>query len=195
MADDAIQKIDQIIAQLEGRMLKVVNRHSAKLVSVTLSEHLSGPTSSSSVSRRTKGLAGSVRPLAGSVSGNTVSGGMAIGQKYAGVHIGPRGTSVTITPKSKRFLAIPLQAAKTAGGVARGGPLSGIWGPTFIAKGIIFGYSGGTKGSTRKSPIPLFVLKRSVVVPRRVDPNKDLLAKVRPQFIADLKAVATIGGP
>ena len=90
-------------------------------------------------------------------------------------------------------VAIPLAAAKTAAGVARGGPLSGIWGPTFIAKGIIFGFSGGTKATQSKTPIPLFVLKRSVVVPRRIFPKEHLLDWAKPKFMADLSQIVKVG--
>ena len=96
---------------------------------------------------------------------------------------------MTIRPKNTKFLAIPLAAAKTAAGVPRGRPLDGIWGPTFIAQGVIFGFSGGTKGTQSVKPIPLFALKRSVVVPRRVDPKKHLLDWVKPAFVQDLSQV------
>ncbi|MBU4356587.1 MAG: hypothetical protein KJ822_14795, partial [Proteobacteria bacterium] len=118
---------------------------------------------------------------------------LSFGAEYAWIHIGPAGSQVTIRPKNKKFLAIPLAAAKTAAGVARGGPLSGIWGPTFIAKGIIFGFSGGTKTTQSKTPIPLFVLKRSVVVPRRIHPKEHLLDWAKPKFLADLSQIVKVG--
>jgi hypothetical protein len=74
-----------------------------------------------------------------------------------------------------------------------GGPLSGIWVPTFIAKGIIFGFSGRTKGTQSKTPIPLFVLKRSVVVPRRIHPKEHLLDWAKPKFMADLSQIVKVG--
>jgi hypothetical protein len=76
--------------------------------------------------------------------------------------------------------------------VARGGPLDGIWGQTFIAKGVIFGFSGGTKASASKVPIPLFALKRSVSIPRRVDPKADLIPWIKSHFLADLKAAGLL---
>jgi hypothetical protein len=58
---------------------------------------------------------------------------------------------------------------------------------------VIFGFKKRTK-KEYQSPIPLFVLKRSVVVPRRVDPDVHLLNWIKPQFIADLSKVVEGGG-
>ena len=75
-------------------------------------------------------------------------------------------------------LAIPLDAARTASGVARGGPRdTGVFGKTFIAISkagnlIIFGKavykSGKRKGQAHGKIVPLFVLKKQVTVPVRV---------------------------
>ena len=193
MAKDPITSLDQIIKGLVPKVMKVVQEHSKRLWDHTVSRHLTGGTASDRLGRRTGTLARSTRPLQVRLEGSKVTGGLAFGAEYAGVHIGPAGSQVTIRPKNKKFLAIPLAAAKTAAGVARGGPLSGIWGPTFIAKGIIFGFSGGTKASKSAKPIPLFVLKRSVVVPRRVHPKEHLLDWAKPKFMADLSQIVKVG--
>lgn len=194
MAKDPIKTLDQIIKGLAPKVRKVVQDHSNRLWNHTLSRHLAGGTASDRLARRTGTLARSTKPLPVTMQGSKVTGGIGFSAKYAEVHIGPAGSSMTIRPKNKKFLAIPLPAAKTAAGVPRGGPLDGIWGPTFISKGVIFGFSGGTKASQSAKPIPLFVLKRSVVVPRRVDPDAHLLNWVKPQFIADLSKVVEVGG-
>jgi hypothetical protein len=193
MAKDPITSLDQIIKGLVPKVMKVVQEHSKRLWDHTVSRHLTGGTASDRLGRRTGALARSTRPLQVRLEGSKVTGGLAFGAEYAGVHIGPAGSQVTIRPKNKKFLAIPLAAAKTAAGVARGGPLSGIWGPTFIAKGIIFGFSGGTKASKSGNPIPLFVLKRSVVVPRRIFPKEHLLDWANPKFMADLSQIVKVG--
>jgi len=193
MAKDPVTSLDQIIKGLVPKVMKIVQEHSKRLWDHTLSRHLTGGTAADRLGRRTGTMARSTRPLQVRLEGSKVTGGLAFGAKYAGVHIGPAGSQVTIRPKNKKFLAIPLAAAKTAAGVARGGPLSGIWGPTFIAKGVIFGFSGGTKGTQSKTPIPLFVLKRSVVVPRRVHPKEHLLDWAKPQFMADLSQIVKAG--
>jgi hypothetical protein len=154
-----------------------------------LTRHLTGGTTSDRLGRRIGTMTRSTRPLPVKMEGSKVTGGLSFGAEYAWTHVGPSGSKVTIRPKNKKFLAIPLASAKTAAGVARGGPLSGIWGPTFIDKGVIFGFSGGTKGSKSAKPIPLFVLKRSVVVPRRIFPKEHLLDWAKPQFIADLSKI------
>jgi len=186
MAKDPVKSLNQMIQGLVPKVKQVVETHSKRLCERAVSYHLTGGTGPDRLARRTGTLARSTRALEVRLEGNKVVGGLAFGAKYATVHIGPSGSTFTIKPKNKQFLAIPLPAAKTAAGVARGGPLDGIWGPTFIAKGVIFGYSGGTKGTQSKTPIPLFALKRSVVVPRRVDPKAHLLEYVKPGFIQDL---------
>jgi hypothetical protein len=185
MAKDPVTSLDQIIKGLVPKVKKVVEDNSKRLWDRTVSRHLTGGTGSDRVARRSGTLVRSTRPLKVRLEGSKVTGGLAFGAEYAGVHIGPAGSQVTIRPKNRKFLAIPLPAAKTAAGVPRGGPLDGIWGPTFIAKGVIFGFRKGTK-QEYKNPIPLFVLKRSVVVPRRVDPKGHLLDWVKPAFVQDL---------
>jgi hypothetical protein len=186
MPTDPVKTLDQMIQNLAPKVRKVVETHSKRMWERAVSYHLTGGTGSDRLARRTGTLARSTRPKPVVMEGTKVVGGLAFGAKYAKVHIGPAGSGFTITPKNRQFLAIPLSAAKTAAGVARGGPLAGIWGPTFIAKGVIFGYSGGTKGTQSTIPIPLFALKRSVVIPRRVDPKTHLLEYVKPGFIKDL---------
>jgi len=188
MPKDPVKSLDQIIKGLTPKVRQVVQEHSKRLWAHTVSRHLAGGTGPDRLARRTGTLARGTKPLPVTLEGGKVTGGIGFSASYAGVHIGPAGSKVTIRPKNKKFLAIPLAAAKTAAGVARGGPLDGIWGPTFIAKGVIFGFKKGTK-KEHKNPIPLFVLKRSVVVPRRVDPDQHLLNWVKPPFVKDLADV------
>ena len=203
---DLIGKIQQAAAGLEARVVQVVNKHAAQ-VWRNLIDKMRGGTSADTLGRRTGELVSSTRPLPTESGGGTVTGGVVVGAKYAVVHIGPRGSTFTIRPKSKQFLAIPTDFAKTASGVAKGAPRDPIWGPTFIAKGIIFGYVGGQKAApegvrqrraagetmTKQQIIPLFILKSQVVVPRRIDMQLDVLDPIRPEFVADLQA-ATLGG-
>ena len=56
------------------------------------------------------------------------------------------------------------------------------------------GFISVRRGATKSAnPIPLFALKRSVVVPRRVDPRKHLLDWVKPQFMQDLSQIVKGG--
>jgi hypothetical protein len=85
---------------------------------------------------------------------------------YARIHEGwPEGrASTTVVPRTSKFLAIPLQAAKTPAGVPRGRPRD--FPNTFIRRSrqgnlLIFQKTGKT------TIIPLFVLKSEVVIPAR----------------------------
>ena len=193
MAKNPVVTIDLIIKNLAPKIRQVVQEHSVRLWNQTIVRHLTGGTTADRLGRRTGTMARSTRPIPVQMVGSKVTGGLSFGAEYAWTHIGPAGSQVTIRPKNKKFLAIPLAAAKTAAGVSRGGPLSGIWGPTFIAKGIIFGFSGGTKASKSGNPIPLFVLKRSVVVRRRIFPKEHLLDWAKPKFMADLSQIVKVG--
>jgi len=65
-----------------------------------------------------------------------------------------------ITPKRRKFLAIPIGDAVTAAGVARISP-SDIKGRSFIAKDVIFEKHNGSYS-------PMFALKREVRIPARL---------------------------
>jgi hypothetical protein len=86
--------------------------------------------------------------------------------RYAGTH----EFGATVKPRNARFLAIPLAAAKTGRGVARGTPRS--FPDTFIAPGPFGGLfimqrvGPGRKGAG--NILPLFVLRRQpVTIPAR----------------------------
>lgn len=62
-----------------------------------------------------------------------------------------------------------------------------MWGSTFIAKGVIFGYKGAaTVAGKAREIVPLFVLKKSVTVRRRIFPSQ-LFVKIRPAIEKDIK--------
>lgn len=199
MTQDPLKTLEIKQNKLVSLVTQAIRTNSMRIYSRLVSKHLRGQTTPTTVRRRSGSLSRSVGALIPHIEGSKITGGIRVGTRYAGVHIGPRGSTVTITPKKAKYLAIPLQVAQTAAGVARGGPRSGIWGKTFIAKSkagnlIIFGRSDGTKKGTGTSPIPLFVLKSKVVIPRRVDPDVDLLKWVKPQFEKDLlKAIVKAG--
>ena len=72
----------------------------------------------------------------------------------------------TVRPKRSKYLAIPLAAAKTAGGDSRGGPRS--FTNTFFARSkagnlILFQNQG-----SKKKPLPLFVMKKQVTLKPRL---------------------------
>lgn len=71
----------------------------------------------------------------------------------------------TVTPKKGRYLAIPLDAVKTAAGVARGGPRD--FPDTFVARSPFGGLIIFQKTGLGETLIPLFALVRKVTVPAR----------------------------
>lgn len=149
-------------------------------------ERLTGGTTSTQLHTRTGALRASVRPLSVNRSSTIIQAGISFGTQYASTHVGKRGTVTTIRPKGHPYLAIPLPAAKTRSGVAKGQPEvswqgeerpNSPFGDTFIAKSkkgnlIIFGKSIQTKdvnwGRTKGKIVPLFVLKREVKIPVRI---------------------------
>ncbi len=210
MAGNPIDNLKQIEAGLVAKALKALNATNQKIKAKLLREQLAGPTSDTTLSKRTGNLGRSVDTDPAKVEGTVVSATLHAGMVYARVHFGPRGSEVKIVPINARMLAIPLAAAKTGAGVARAGPTSTIWGPTKCFKSkagnlIIWGYQTGRaamgtktaqKGIARQAAqgtlsqeqlVPLFVLKESVVVKRRIDPKIDLIDWGKPVMTAELK--------
>jgi hypothetical protein len=215
--DNPIDSLEKIDLAITGKAMQALNATIQKMKAKLIKEQLSGPTSDTSVSRRTGSLARSITEVAAIPEGGTViSARLQAGVVYAPVHIGPRGTTVTIHPSKAKMLAIPLEAAKTGAGVARGAPMSGIWGPTKVFKSkagnlIIWGYQVGksamgtrqktvtgghtgavsisyARGAMEKGELtPLFVLKDSVVIRRRVDPKVDLVDWAKPVLAEEIK--------
>jgi hypothetical protein len=207
MAKDPIAALTALEKNLVKQVEGVLNKTLAQVVRKLQTQHLTGGTTDNALGKRSGTLSREIIPTPAHTEAampTLITAAVHAGVKYAGVHFGPRGTAVTITPKNKQFLAIPTDFAKTPAGVAKGRPLDPIWGPTFINKGVIFGYHGGQRGVTegvrqrnaagqalkKGEIIPLFILKKSVVVKRRIDPHIDLVLWVRPKFLADLKKEA-----
>ena len=94
--------------------------------------------------------------------GNVIIGIVGTNVRYGAIH----EFGGVIRPKSSKYLAIPLDAAKTPSGVARGGPRS--FQNTFVRKTqagnlIIF----GKPNPGAKEAEPLFILKKFVRIPAR----------------------------
>jgi hypothetical protein len=187
---DLIEKMQGLAANLQPKAERLVKKYTALLWRAFI-DRMRGGTSSDTLGRRTGDLIQSTRPLDIENDGSKITGGVVVGEKYAVVHFGPKGSSYTIKPTNKQFLTVPLPAALTAAGVARGhmeGPPWTFLGmPTFIRKGVIFGKTG------KDQIVPLFVLKASVTVPRRIDIQQDILDPMRPEFVADCRALVGEG--
>lgn len=189
--DKVLGNLSRISAALIKQVQVLITKESRYMQSYVRTEHLTGGTSDTRLRVRSGRLRGSCIPIPTAVKGDSVEGGISFGTVYGRVHVGPRGQSTTIRPKTAKALAIPLKAALTASGVAKGSPRGGPWGETFIKKGIIFGKSKvmkGTKaGGLRSQIVPLFVLKQSVTIKARVHPE-DIIDRVGPRIVEDFRA-------
>lgn len=120
---------------------------------------------------------------------------------WLSTHVGPRGSSTTITPKRGRFLALPTEFVKKF----RQHPVGPRqYGGTFIHDGVIFGKIGWGRKAFNRSQftqrraagevlrkegiVPLYILKGSVVIRRRIHPD-ELVRWVKPGFLADYNKV------
>lgn len=144
--------------------------------------------------RRTRGMPYVRRPT--QLQGNLIEAGLFAPPAWATAHIGSGET--TITPQKGQFLALPTDFVKQF----RGHPVGPRqYSGTVIFGGIIWGKVGwggaGTGGGIRQrraagetmgkqTLIPLFVLKKSVVIQKRLDPAR-LLEWVKPLYLAELK--------
>lgn len=90
--------------------------------------------------------------------------------KYANI----QETGGTVTPKRRQYLTVPLDAAKTASGVARFTARDVMrhrtqYDGSFVHDGVIFGYMKRGKykksGGLKLDITPLFALKTSVTLP------------------------------
>lgn len=189
MAKDPIKALQQLEKALDQRVAKVLNAMAARIRRrVTSQEFLRWKSGR-------KPIVVEKARLVGNLLTTTVRG--ASGWKWGHVHIGPRGT--TTIKARKGMLAIPTDFAKKGFRGKALGPRQ--YGGTKIFAGIVWGKAGWKMGRTggglrqrraagekfgKESLIPLFVLKGSVVVRRRIIPSQ-LIAWIKPQFMEALK--------
>lgn len=188
MAKDPIKTLQQLEQKVDRRVAKVLNRAAFKIKGrVASREFLHWRTGRRPI------VVDRARP--GAVPLSAVVRG-ASGWKWGQVHIGPAG-STTIRARDG-MLAIPTDAVGKRFRSKLLGPRR--YGGTVIFSGIIWGKAGwaGTSAyvSNRRAAgermnkgtlVPLFILKQSVVVQRRIIPA-NLLAWIRPQLLAALKS-------
>ena len=191
LANAAIKRLGLKMPEAVKRVLQLVSLDAQKYLRT---ERMTGGTNPRQLAVRSGKLRSSVRPLSVRVRGSVLRAGVNIGSRYATTHIGPRGSSITIRPKNKKWLTIPLSSnvTMTKAGVLRGGATSGAFGSTFIVKSkagnlIIFGQKriqkGKNAGNAAGRITPLFVLKKSVTIRRRIA-TADILDRMRKQVIA-----------
>jgi hypothetical protein len=182
----------------------ILNENMALLVTHIRKDIIASATTDSTLKSRSGHLRQTTQAISATEDSGNIKAGISFGTVSARTHVGPQGQITTIYPKRAKMLAIPLSAAMTGAGVAKGGPTdqpgsgdrhSSLWGDTFIARSkggnlIIFGATkyqkGARTGETHGAIIPLFVLKSSVQVKARIHP-KDLMEYSKPLIAKDLK--------
>jgi len=214
---DPIASLEKIEQGIIAKAIQAVNNTGRKVEEKLLRQHMSGSGDNSLAKRTGAAARSiHLEPAALEAGSTTIVAKLYAGVIYAKVHFGPRGSEVKIVPIKAKMLAIPLAAVKTGAGVARAGPTSGIWGPTkcFRSKAgnlIIWGYQTGkaAMGTRQKMVtggqgnavslayarramnqgelVPLFVLKDSVVIKRRIDPMVDLIQWAKPVLTGEIK--------
>jgi len=193
MEESKIDGIGKIIPNIFKQAERIITRQAREMQRYIRTEHLTGGTTSTRLRVRTGKLRASCIPIKTEIKEGSVEGGISFGTVYGRVHIGPKGQVTTITPKKGKYLTIPLPAAMTGAGVARGSARQGPWGETFVAKSkagnlIIFGKrkitTGKKAGELRGQATPLFLLLKSVKIKARIHPE-DIKAWIRPKLIQD----------
>jgi hypothetical protein len=192
---DPIKILEALEKGLEKRVAAILWQNVTRL-----RDHLKGGLlAGSALQRRGRGIP--VVRKRPELVGTILTAGILTPVPWAGVHFGPRGTAVTISPKRGQFLALPTEFVRRV----RGHPVGPKqYGSTVIFKGIIWGRAGwgGSEGLRQRRAagerygkqalVPLFILKGSVVVKRRIDPQMDLIDWVKPHFLEDMKKGALI---
>jgi hypothetical protein len=162
---------------LKKALVTALNRTLPQLKRSVQTKNLSGPTKKGSVRKQSGKLRGSItftkaRAKTTDLGSSTAIAEFRFTSLYARTHIGKRGRKLTIRPKRARHLAIPTRFARKGTGEPIGsGPRDPRWGDTFVARDIIFGRTGKTARSIR----PLFILKKKVVVPVRIDVGRNIV--------------------
>jgi hypothetical protein len=187
MAKDPIKALEAIEKNLDKKVAKVLNEMAFKV-----RERAKGMLHFRS--KRVPIVVKKAR-LVGNLMTAVVRGSS--GWTWGHVHIGPPGAT-TITAK-QGMLAIPTDFARKSFKGGKMGPKQ--YGGIQIFAGIIWGKAGWGGAKTggglrqrraageklgKQDLIPLFILKGSVVVKRRIIPS-ELINWIRPQFLAGLK--------
>jgi len=198
-ADEAARKIRRITPVVINAIKRIFTRETVVLASYIRATHMTmGPTDISTKTRSGQ-LRASTKPRPVTVTGEVIEGGIQFGTAYGRTHVGPKGQLTTIKPTAgKQYLTIPLPAAKTASGVARGAAQSGAYGETFFARSkkgnlILFGklkaQKGAHAGETRGDVVPLFLLVKSVTVKSRIHPEDIVQRFAKPRILSAFKEI------
>ncbi|MHA2265757.1 MAG: hypothetical protein ACXAEN_25475 [Candidatus Thorarchaeota archaeon] len=134
-----------------------------------ITKHFTRGPAPKSVKKQSGKLQKSIRFSRAKPEGNLgATADLTIGTKYATTHIARKNRGKTRITAKRGKLAIPMAAARDSRGVPIAPPLDPRWAPTKIVENIIWGQVGGATE-------PLFVLKKSVVVPQRISLFRDII--------------------
>jgi hypothetical protein len=193
----AVKAIRMVPARVFKEAKRIIAAEGVFLAGQVRKRWLTGGTSATQLAVRTGNLRSQCKALQLTETANSIEGGIGFGTSYAAAHIGPEGQVTTIRPMRGKWLTIPLDAAKTKAGVARGSARSGMWGETFIAKSkqgnlILFGkkvaQKGKHAGEARGNVVPLFLLVKQVKIRARVHPET-ILAFERPHIVSAFQEI------
>lgn len=191
----AVQKVSRRVFVETKRILRA---ESVLMGAYIRKDLMSGPRPGK-LGVQTGALRASVKSMAVTESPGLLESGVSFGTQYARTHVGPKGQVTTIRAKKGKFLAIPMEAARTPSGVAKGAPRSGMWGQTFVfrlrdgsGRLMLFGkkvaQKGAKAGQARGNIIPLFLLVKQVKVKTRIHPE-EILAWEKPKLIAAFRDI------
>lgn len=191
-------RVDRV-ALLQSRIRRILELGGQRFVARMQRERLSGPTGPSSLSRRTGELARHAIQYTVTTGQATMRLVVWVSKSvpYARIH----EMGGTVRPKTAKFLAIPLAAAKTRAGVARMRPRD-IPNLKFVprrgkspllvlehfknVKVKLLGKTIRTDKIVTKST-PMFVLKRSVTIPARMG-FRQIWGQERGKIAAEVRA-------
>jgi len=191
MARDPLQTLDKLSELLPKRV--------GDILWDTLTRGRDYLRAQEPLKRRTKGMPYVRRPL--SLQGNIIEAAIVAPPIWAKTHIGVGST--TITAKGGGFLAIPTDFVRQVSGHPAGpkqyGGLkifggimwgTGGWGGARSGGGLRQHRAAGEKIG-KQALIPLFILKKSVVIKKRIDP-RSLITYMKPIFMAELKKACLV---
>ena len=168
-------------------LMKAIDRTTRILRRQVIAKHFTNGPSPKSVQKRSGKLQKSIRFSKAQPVGNLGAvASFTIGTKYATTHVARKNRGKKRITARGGALAIPTDFARNAAGVPIAPPLDPRWAPTSIVNGIIFGQLGGSR-------VPLFTLRKSVVVPQRVSLFRDIIkpgeAILKQQIQAETKKI------
>jgi hypothetical protein len=150
-------------------LMKAVDRTTRILRKQVVTKHFTTGPRPKSVKKQSGKLQKSIRFSKSKPVGRLgVTADFTIGTRYATTHVARRNRGKTRITGKRGLLAIPTDFARTPAGVPIAPPRDPRWAPTAVIGNIIFGRLGSSK-------VPLFVLKKSVVVPQRVSVFRDII--------------------